>query len=72
MARYSTARSSFRNCIGSNRLLFPAVFTDSGEPGRALDFSLVVFDDGAVFHSSLVVSKSYRFDEVPFARGLRK
>ena len=45
-----------------NRLPTPAVFANSGGPGRTLDFSLVVFDDGAVFHSSLVVSKLYWFE----------
>ena len=51
-----------------NRLPLPAVFANSGGPGRALDFSLIVFDDGAVFRSSLVVSKSCWFEQVTFAR----
>ena len=49
-----------------NRMLLPAFFSDSGGPDRVLDLSLVVFDDGAVFCSPLVVSKSYRFEEDTF------
>ena len=49
-------------------MLLPAFFADSGGPGRVFDLSLVVFNDGGVFRSSLVVSKSYRFEEDTFAR----
>ena len=48
-----------------DRLPLLAVLANSGGPGRALDFSLIVFDNGAVFRSSLVVSKSCSFDWLP-------
>ena len=59
---------SFQIVAIPNRMLLPAFFSDSGGPDRVLILSLVVFDDGAVFRSSLVVSKSYRFEEDTFAR----
>ena len=49
-------------------MLLPAFFSDSGGPDRVLVLSLVVFDDGAVFRSSFVVSELYRFEEDTFAR----
>ena len=44
-------------------MLLRAFFSDSGGPDRVLVLSVVVFDDGAVFRSSLVVSKLHRFEE---------
>ena len=54
---------SFQIVAFPDRMLLFAFFSDSGGPDRVLDLSLVVFDDGAVFRSSLVVSKSHRLEE---------
>ena len=59
---------SFQIAAVPNRMFLPAFFSDSGGPGRVLVLSLVVFDNGAVFRSLLVVSKLHRFEEDTFAR----